>query len=244
MDTTSLKRGQHASPEAGMCAMELAAYLAGEPHSDEPKCVDPTIRDLMIRWNDRLPDDEARTRWLLDLIPLTLGTAGSEELSQRRSWACADWLIRECLPLFLDLHEKTQEHALRLRLFPQVTIENIEEVQILVNDAQEITRSLKYNDTDVYDAATSVDVSCVAKKQALTSVSEKPMRPCKASFEGSAKWEKVNDHTRRQRMSMLQSARKYRTYGRKDYCVVDRDTSQRLGALLHGVRSQIYRRTS
>ena len=36
-----LKKGAHSSPDAGMCALEAAAWIAGEPHSDHPECVCP-----------------------------------------------------------------------------------------------------------------------------------------------------------------------------------------------------------
>ena len=53
-----LARGAHATPEEGRCAMEFVAYLAGEPHSDQPKCVSPVLRRYCIALNDRLPDDD------------------------------------------------------------------------------------------------------------------------------------------------------------------------------------------
>lgn len=53
----SLSSGAHPTREAGMCAMEAAAYVAGEPHSDHPKCVCPVITQTLIRANDRMRDD-------------------------------------------------------------------------------------------------------------------------------------------------------------------------------------------
>ena len=40
---TTLAHGAHDSPADGLCAMEAAAWLAGEPHSDHPACVSPVI---------------------------------------------------------------------------------------------------------------------------------------------------------------------------------------------------------
>jgi hypothetical protein len=34
-------RGQHANPERGVCVMELASMLAGEPFTDHPRSVCP-----------------------------------------------------------------------------------------------------------------------------------------------------------------------------------------------------------
>ena len=35
----TLAYGTHANPEDGRCAMEWVSHLAGEPHSDQPRCV-------------------------------------------------------------------------------------------------------------------------------------------------------------------------------------------------------------
>lgn len=53
----TLLKGKHDRGQ-GMCAMEAAAYLAGEPHSDHPKCVSPVIATFLRNWNDGLPDDQ------------------------------------------------------------------------------------------------------------------------------------------------------------------------------------------
>lgn len=41
-ETRELESGNH-DAGGGMCAMEAAAWIAGEPHSDDPKCVCPII---------------------------------------------------------------------------------------------------------------------------------------------------------------------------------------------------------
>ena len=70
----TLKLGIHADREDGMCAMEAAAYLAGEPHTDHPVCACPAITTFVINWNDSLPDDAARNRWIKPLVPLLVGS--------------------------------------------------------------------------------------------------------------------------------------------------------------------------
>ncbi|MGH2882941.1 MAG: hypothetical protein ACRDPA_09650, partial [Solirubrobacteraceae bacterium] len=50
----SLAYGTHASPGEGRCAMEWVSYLAGEPHTDEPACVNPVLRAMCIALNDGL----------------------------------------------------------------------------------------------------------------------------------------------------------------------------------------------
>src|SRR5262245_48864518 len=96
-----LKKGSHQSFVDGMCAMELASWLANEPWSYRPKCVCPVIDALMVAWNDRIPDDETRTRLLLPLIPKVIGTRSTAKVELARAILCADWAIREALPMWL-----------------------------------------------------------------------------------------------------------------------------------------------
>jgi hypothetical protein len=41
--TVRLARGEHATPERGVCVMGLASMLAGEPFTDHPEAVCPAI---------------------------------------------------------------------------------------------------------------------------------------------------------------------------------------------------------
>lgn len=75
IEEIELKHGNHRSREAGMCAMEAAAYLAGEPHSDHPQCVSKTIAAFMRSWNDSL-NDTHRQR-LKPYVVKSLDTAGT-----------------------------------------------------------------------------------------------------------------------------------------------------------------------
>jgi len=109
-----LAYGSHRTRENGMCAMEAAAYVAGEWHSDHPACVCPVIGAFMRSWNDGLPDDATRTRLLMPLIPKILNTAGSSDVEERRSYMALDWLARECAPTWLDV-AGLSEHAAALR---------------------------------------------------------------------------------------------------------------------------------
>ena len=58
--TVELTRGRHSSPEHGVCVMELASMLAGEPFSDHPRSVSPTIAAVLRGYNDMLDDDRRR----------------------------------------------------------------------------------------------------------------------------------------------------------------------------------------
>lgn len=56
-----IHRSNHSSFESGHCALEVVAWLAGEPHSDTPECTCPTIASFVRRWNDGITDDARRT---------------------------------------------------------------------------------------------------------------------------------------------------------------------------------------
>jgi hypothetical protein len=114
-----LKKGAHRSPSDGMCALEAAAWIAGEPHSDHPACVCPVLGAFGRLWNDSLPDAE-RDRLLRPLVPRLIGTRGSAALAERRSLMAADWLVREHTPAWLRLAGLT-EHADALAGLPEIT---------------------------------------------------------------------------------------------------------------------------
>jgi hypothetical protein len=87
----TLAYGTHANPDDGRCAMEWVSHLAGEPHSDQPRCVSPVLRAFCTGLNDSL-DDERRQR-LRPYLARTIGTA-DDGLDEMRSWMAMDWLIR------------------------------------------------------------------------------------------------------------------------------------------------------
>ena len=106
---TTLDKGAHTSDAGAMCAMEAAAYVAGEPWSDHPQCVSPVIAAFLRSWNDGLPDED-RTRLLLPLIPDTIGTATTTADEATRAWMATDWVVRVHAPAWLRLAGLT-EHA-------------------------------------------------------------------------------------------------------------------------------------
>ena len=115
---TNLASGDHLD-ESAMCAMEAAAYIAGEPWSDHPECVCPVLGAFMRSWNDGLPSDAERNRLLLPLIPRLIGTRGSPALEQRRATMAADWLVRVHTPAWLRL-AKLDTQAAALEALPEV----------------------------------------------------------------------------------------------------------------------------
>ena len=115
-----LKSGSHDGPEAGFCAMEMVAYIAGESWSDHPECVCPVIGAFMRNWNDSLKDDERNKLITPELLLKTVGTRGSKDLERRRSLMAADWLIRVHTPAWLRL-AKLDAQADLLAGLPEIT---------------------------------------------------------------------------------------------------------------------------
>jgi hypothetical protein len=111
-----LAKGAHRTPEEGRCAMEFVAYIAGEPHSDRPVCVDEPLRAMGIGLNDCLPDD--RRQALRPLLARCIGTAG-DGMTERRRYMALDWLIRTYTPTWLAA-AGVHEHADRLRALGEV----------------------------------------------------------------------------------------------------------------------------
>jgi hypothetical protein len=112
MSDYQLSKGQHETPEKGRCAMEWVAYLAGEPHSDAPVCVSPLLRSLGISLNDWLPDDQRQR--MRPYLARMIGTA-DDGLDVQRAFVCADWAVRECVPLVFDLVPELMIEAEALR---------------------------------------------------------------------------------------------------------------------------------
>lgn len=117
LPTIQLDRGSHNAWEDGHCAMEVVAWLTGEPHTDRPACVSPGLAEFVRRVNDEL-DDEGRQR-LVPFLPRMVGTAGDGR-DERRGWMCVDWMVRVYTPAWLDL-AGCDEAATGLRVLPEIT---------------------------------------------------------------------------------------------------------------------------
>lgn len=132
-----LEVGAHASPKAGFCVMELAAYLAHEKHSDHPQCVSPVLGAFLRKWNDSV-EDEFRQK-LKPYAARVLNTAGDGK-DERRAWLATDWLIRVCAPAWLDL-AKLPQHGAALRVADEICdVAGVERVQPLLNAARAAAR--------------------------------------------------------------------------------------------------------
>jgi hypothetical protein len=135
IDTLTLARGAHSTPSDGMCLLEAAAYMAGEPHSDHPTCVCPVLAAFGRAWNDGL-GDEARNHILKPFLPRLLNTRSTPDVQDRRAFMAADWAVRTYAPAWLRL-AGLNEHADALSGLPE-----LDSVQAFL-DAQVVIQSAK-----------------------------------------------------------------------------------------------------
>lgn len=101
LESLQLKKGDHSTPEEGLCLLEAVAVLAGEPHSDCPDCVCPVLAAFGRRWNDTL--DAVERQRLKRFIPLLVETRATNEVEEQRAWLATDWLVRLHTPAWLRL---------------------------------------------------------------------------------------------------------------------------------------------
>jgi hypothetical protein len=118
MDIESLKlrKGAHDTREMGLCVMEAVAWVAGEEHTDMPKCASPVISKFCQALNDR-GDDAVRER-LKSYIPKIIGTV-SPDLDEKRAFIAADFAVRVFAPIALRRVE-LREDAERLEQLPRI----------------------------------------------------------------------------------------------------------------------------
>jgi hypothetical protein len=81
-----LQKGSHTSPKAGLCAMEMIAFMERLPHSDAPACTCPVIAAYVRVLNDEMPD-RLRPRLLPYLSPLVGSVAPDYEVGRAQFFA-------------------------------------------------------------------------------------------------------------------------------------------------------------
>ena len=112
-----LTKGSHATREQGTCILEATAWTAGEPHSDDPKCVDDSIGTFARKLNDACwPSDQERTKSLRPVIPLLIGTNDHMD-EERMAFIFTDAAIREFTPIALEsmVSFMNVDHAITLQ---------------------------------------------------------------------------------------------------------------------------------
>lgn len=115
-----IRRGAHPTRDAGLCAMEMVAWLAGEDHSDAPQCTCPVLAAFVRAFNDLLPSDELREHYLRPLLPRLVNTRGNSADARVRGFRLADAAARVLAPLALE-REEAPDEAAALRALPAVT---------------------------------------------------------------------------------------------------------------------------
>jgi hypothetical protein len=157
LSTVSLSRGAHATAADGVCALEAVAALAGEPHSDRPRCASPVIAAFLRTWSDALPDDATRTRLLVPLLPEVVGTRASAVVEEARAWRCLDWAARDHAPAWLAVEAGCADHAATLRALSPIHAATWDE------HGERITRACEA----AHEAATAIgDASAEAPRHA------------------------------------------------------------------------------
>lgn len=142
-----LDKGEHDSPEDGLCLMEAVAFMNGLAHTDQPPCVSPVLGCFGRNLNDALPQDTRQQ--LVPFIPLLSGTAGDGK-DEERSYLALDWLIRTWLPAWLELSAECREDAARLRELGQLVD------QVSVDRAAPLIRNSREHAAAAWAAAWAV----------------------------------------------------------------------------------------
>lgn len=111
-----LSRGDHATPQEGMCIMECVAYLNGEEHTDHPQCADPGCTSYAIILNDNSTSIQ-RNR----LLPFVMRLAGSrnEEHADTRMFMMLDYGARKMFP-YLARQSNFVAQAISAESIPEI----------------------------------------------------------------------------------------------------------------------------
>jgi hypothetical protein len=109
-----LRKGCGTGEAGDRCAIqEVRAWEGLDASIDAcPDTDDPLIVALVIRIQD------ARPEWrkaIVPLLPKIPGSRGSDALSLRRLYRCADWQIRELLPAIMEMWPELKTEAKKLR---------------------------------------------------------------------------------------------------------------------------------
>jgi hypothetical protein len=139
----------------GVCLMEAVAWVAGEPHSDHPKCACPVLTDIGININDRT-DDAGRQR-LIPAIPALIGSkSGSKRTYFKRAKLGAERGLAATLGAidFDDVRSGTKDTIDDLVLD---FLESAKGRPLTKALARMIVDSFKYFDTRPYNPLSSFD---------------------------------------------------------------------------------------
>jgi hypothetical protein len=89
MTSVRLEPGSHRSPNDGVCIIELASMIGGEPFTDRPRCVDRVVAAFLRGWNDRAGYVDRQR--LYPYASRVVGTGGYRRISRIRRDLCLRW---------------------------------------------------------------------------------------------------------------------------------------------------------
>jgi len=123
--------GSH-DPNGKACVMEMAAYMAGEPWSDSPKCASPVIGAFARSFWDASPDNWAGLVERLE--PIT--ASANREADDARAWLATDWLVRTFTPVWLRKAGLDEEAAALIALPPLTSSALAKSAQPIIDEAK------------------------------------------------------------------------------------------------------------
>lgn len=116
LDSIVLSQGRHATREADLDFLEAVALMAGEEHTDRPRCMCPVLIGLCGTWNDHTGDEDRQR--LKPYIPRVIGTNDGHAAARRA--LCLDYLVRGAFPALLA-HVGLLQPALNLTSMQEIT---------------------------------------------------------------------------------------------------------------------------
>ena len=84
LDDWTFVRGEGNPKDKTACAMSAFSILNGEAFSDSSPCVSKVWRDFIIHFNDRIPFDDLRERFAMNVVCHIAETANDGQDEQRR----------------------------------------------------------------------------------------------------------------------------------------------------------------
>jgi hypothetical protein len=99
LEAITIDAERHPRRGTRLTVMELAAWLAGEPHTDDPVSVSPVLRTYTRHLGRGL--DDTRRQALKAVVQRLVDTADRSEDDHARAWLLTDWLVREHAPPWL-----------------------------------------------------------------------------------------------------------------------------------------------
>ncbi|MGQ0617944.1 MAG: hypothetical protein ACT4PW_13300 [Acidimicrobiia bacterium] len=154
-----LEATPHSRRSTRLTVLELASWLAHEPHRDAPESVSPVVATFVRWWAAGLSDD-VRQR-LAPFAARMVGTAGTgaddddgHDVDQARRWAATEWLVKVHACAWLD-DAGLAEPATRLRALGPLTeeLDLVRAVDALGNALAVASRRLAITSSIVRDAA-------------------------------------------------------------------------------------------